>query len=141
MLRFLITAAIIGAIWYVGDAIMAKYRTIQKDSGTAPAQRSGSSSPAPAPAANAPITGLPDRLQGSLQTAQSQGPAAMKKWLDANSRYVQDPALGDIELEYAVMLSRQNFAAAREVYRKVKARTPANSPLQPKLKRLAATYE
>lgn len=139
MLRFLITAAIIAAIWYVGDAIMGSYRNVQKQNGTLPPEKSAPATPGPA--APAELTGLPDRLAPSLQTAQSAGPAAMKKWLDANARHVQDPKLGDIELEYAVMLSRQNFSAARDVYRAVKARTPANSPLQAKLKRLAATYE
>ena len=139
MLRFLITVAIIAGVWYVGDAIMDKYRSVQTQSGNSPAQ--STTAPAPAPASAGPLPGMPDRLQASLDAAQSQGPAAMKRWLDANAKHVQDPALGNIELEYAVMVSRQNFAGAREIYRKVKARTPANSPLQPKLKRLAATYE
>jgi hypothetical protein len=138
MLRFLITVAIIGALWYVGDAINDKFKEIKKQNGAETAPQT----PAPAPAsADAGLTGMPDRLAPSLQAAQGQGPAAMKKWLDANRRFLQDPKLGDVELDYAVMLSRQNFGAARDIYRQVKSRTPANSPLQSKLKRLAATYE
>src|SRR5207237_900362 len=75
----------------------------------------------------------------SLKAAQAQGAASLKAWLDRYGSHIRDPRLGDIELDYALLLSRANPGEAKRVFSTVKARTPPNSPLYPRVKRLDAT--
>lgn len=131
MLRLIIIAALAYGGYVLVTSMMSSYKKAEK-------QSSGQVETAPVVT---DLEGLPPKLQPSLDTAQAQGPASLKRWLDAYGRHVRDPKLGDIELDYAMALMRQNSAQARETYRAVKARTPANSPLQPRLKRLAKTFE
>jgi hypothetical protein len=141
MLRLIIIAALVYGAYYVATSLTGKYKSIEQQNGaqteSAPSKKSGGG----APVSSQNLDGMPPQLQGSLDLAQSQGPGAMKRWLDANRRYCRDPKLGDIELDYAVALMRQNSVAARELYQNVKNRTPANSPLQARLQRLSKTFE
>ena len=131
MLRLIIIALLVWGGYYVVSSLTGKYQAVQK-------QETIASQPAPV---SNELPGMPYQLQGSLDAAQAQGPAALKRWIDANRRYLKDPKLGDIELDLAVALMRQNLTQAREIYRNVKARTPANSPLQARLKRLSKSLE
>ena len=131
MLRLIIIALLVWGGYYVVSSLTGKYQAVQK-------QETIASQPAPV---SHELPGMPYQLQGSLDAAQAQGPAALKRWIDANRRYLKDPKLGDIELDLAVALMRQNLTQAREIYRNVKARTPANSPLQARLKRLSKSLE
>ena len=132
MLRLIIIALLVWGGYYVVSTLTGKYKAVQQQEVAAKE---------PAPAASADLPGMPHQLQASLDAAQAQGPAALKRWIDANRRYLKDPKLGDIELDLAVALMRQNLTQAREIYRNVKARTPANSPLQARLKRLSKSLE
>jgi len=135
MLRLIIIAALVYGVYLVGSSMMGKYDEAQRKSGGRPEH-----SVAPGPVATN-LEGMPHQLQASLDTAASQGPGAMKRWLDANRKYCRDPKLGEIELDYAVALMRQNSAQAKAMYKSVKTRTPPNSPLQPRLQRLSRTFE
>lgn len=130
MLRLLIIAILAYGAYYVVSSMMTSYKNVQKPSAAQVET-----------AVPAYLEGMPPQFQASLDTAQSQGPAAMKRWLDTYRRHIRDPKLGDIELDYAMALMRQNSGQAREIFSEVKARTPANSPLQPRLQRLAKTFE
>jgi hypothetical protein len=132
MLRLIIIALLVWGGYYVVSSLTSRYQAVQKKETVA-------SQPANVPSAALP--GMPPQLEPSLDAARAQGPAALKRWLDANRRYLQDPRLGDIELDMAVALMRQNLPQAREIYKNVKARTPANSPLQGRLQRLARSLE
>ena len=135
MLRLIIIALLVWGGYFVVSSLTGRYKAVQK-------QETIANESASAPVlASSDLPGMPHQLQGSLDAAQGQGPAALKRWLDANRRYLRDPKLGDIELDLAVALMRQNLTQAREIYQSVKARTPPSSPLQARLKRLSKSLE
>ncbi len=119
---------------------MAARNIVQRWNETERKQR-GEQSPQKVVAVVQVLPGLPDRMEGPLQDAIRQGPTAVRAFLDKYSSHIQDPRLGDIELDYAVSISRANLPEARQVYQAVKARTPANSPLAARLQKLKPTYE
>ena len=84
---------------------------------------------------------LTQQLESSLQAAQKAGPVAMKNWLKLYGHLVKDPRKGWIELDYAVMLSRDDPREAKRVFAEVKSRTLTNSPIYPRIKQLEKTYE
>ena len=142
MLRYLIIAAFLYGVYFAARSLLVEYKGIQRRTG-----QEETAAPSPAGSAARPAAeptyyeGMPEQLEPSLQAAEAQGPATFKKWLDHNRRYLRDPRLGAVELDYAVAVSRNNPAEARQIYQAVKARTPPASPLQARLKRLAKTYE
>ena len=135
MLRLIIIALLIWGGYYVVSSLTSRYDAVKKKE-TVTEQ---ASQPASVPSSS--LEGMPYQLQASLDAAEAQGPAALKRWIAANQRYLRDPKLGDIELDLAVALMRQNIAEARTIYQNVKSRTPANSPLQGRLKKLSKSFE
>jgi len=87
------------------------------------------------------LPGLPYQLNDSLAKAQSGGSKTLKAWLDAYGRSVQDPRLASIQLDYVLLIGRENPAEARRIFADVKKRTPSNSPVYPRVKQLESTYE
>jgi hypothetical protein len=87
------------------------------------------------------LSGLPDKLGPSLEAAKKQGVPGLKNWLKTYGPMVQDPRKAWIELDYCVLLSREDLPEARRVFAGVKARTPQDSPIWPRLKQLEKTYE
>jgi hypothetical protein len=132
MLRLIIIALLVWGAYYVASSLSSRYNAVQQ-------KESGASQPAVVPGSS--LEGMPGQLQASLDAAEAQGPAALKRWLDANRRYLRDPKLGDIELDLAMALMRQNLGEARAIYKDVKARTPSNSPLQGRIQRLSKSLE
>src|ERR1041385_868302 len=132
MLRLIIIALLIWGGYYVVSSLTTRYQAIEKKETIA-------NQPAPVPSSQ--LEGMPSQLQNSLDAAEGQGPAALKRWIEANRRYLRDPKLGDIELDLAVALMRQNIGEARGIYQDVKSRTPANSPLQGRLQKLSKSFE
>lgn len=87
------------------------------------------------------LPALPPPLEASLTAATQAGPQALTQWLRQNGAWVPEPRLSAVQLDLAQMLVRNNPAEARRLYAAVKARTPANSPLSPRLKQLSRTFE
>jgi hypothetical protein len=87
------------------------------------------------------LSGIPDNLVASLQAAKKSGANAMKTWLKNYGRLVHDPRKAWIELDYCVLVSREDLPEARRVFAEVKARTPPSSPVWPRVKELEKTYE
>jgi len=87
------------------------------------------------------LPGLPANLEASLQVAQKQGVVGMRNWLNLYRRYVSDPRLAEIELDYVVLISSTNPQEARRLFTVVKQRTPTNSPVYARVKRLEKTYQ
>ena len=87
------------------------------------------------------LSGLPYQLQDSLRAAQAQGVTALGNWLKAHGAQVQDPRKAWIQLDYCIMVARDNPAEARRIFAEVKERTPQNSPVLPRIKQLEATYQ
>jgi len=87
------------------------------------------------------LPGLPYGLEQSLQAAKRQGAASLKNWLKTYGNSVQDPRKAWIELDYCVMIARDDPAEARRVFATVRERTGPASPVWPRIKQLAPTYE
>jgi hypothetical protein len=134
MLRLLIIAVLIYGGYLVATFLKGEYNKAESRNGT-PVET------VPAGTPQTELPGMPPQLAASLETAEGRGPATLKKWLEVNRKNLRDPKLGDIELDYAVAVFRQDSAEARAIYKDVKERTPAHSPLQARLKRLEHTFE
>jgi hypothetical protein len=89
------------------------------------------------------LQGLPPPLEPQLKEAQDKGPEAFKEFIEniKKSPLVKDPRLAWIELDYVVMVAGKNPAEAKRVFRKVKERVPADSPVYPRIQSLQKTFE
>ena len=87
------------------------------------------------------LSGLPPNLETSLQNAQKQGATGLKNWLKSYRSYVSDPRLAAIELDYVILIGPSNMKEAKQVFAGVKQRTPANSPVYPRIKQLEKNYQ
>ena len=87
------------------------------------------------------LAGMPYQLETSLKTAENQGATAMQAWLKAYGQMLQDPRKAWIELDYCVLISRDNPAEAKRLFAEVKARTPESSQVWPRIKQLEKAYE
>jgi len=91
------------------------------------------------------LSGMPyqstQALEKSLQKAQSEGAGAMREWLKTYGHLVQDPRKAWIELDYCLLLAREDPAEAKRVFAEVKARTPETSPVWPRIKQMEKTYQ
>ncbi len=97
------------------------------------------------PAANAvnpqTLPGVPPELEQTLQNVTQLGPKELRKWLDYYHARLSDPRLAWIELDYVLMISRDNPEEARRIFQEVKSRTPKNSPVYSRIKQLEKTYD
>jgi hypothetical protein len=130
-MKFIISVLIIIALYLGAKSVFDQYKKEQQKE-----RQASGAEPPPAPVG---LPGMPEQFEPSLKAAQAQGAASLKAWLDRYGSHIRDPRLGDIELDYALLLSRSNPGEAKRVFSTVKARTPPNSPLYPRVKRLDAT--
>jgi hypothetical protein len=61
--------------------------------------------------------------------------------LKAHGNSVQDPRKAWIQLDYCVLISREDPAEARRIFAEVKGRLQPSSPVWARIKRLEKTYE
>jgi hypothetical protein len=87
------------------------------------------------------LEGMPYSLQPSLDAAKKRGAEGLGAWLKTYGSSVADPRKAWIELDYVMLLSRENPAEARRVFASVKARVKESSPVYPRIKQLEKTYE
>lgn len=87
------------------------------------------------------LPGIPDHLEPTLEAAQKQGAVGLRNWLKAYDRLIKDPRKAWIELDYCVLVAREDPTEARRVFASVKDRTPASSPVFPRIKQLEKTYQ
>ena len=87
------------------------------------------------------LSGVPQPLEPTLKAAEAQGAAGLRNWLKTYGRSIQDPRKAWIELDYCVVISRDNPAEAKRIFGEVKKRTPETSPVWPRIKQLEKTYE
>jgi len=89
------------------------------------------------------LPGLNPKLEAPLQQAQREGAAGLKRWLDTYKRsgLAKDPRLAWIELDYVLLISTENPIEAKNLFAQIKKRTPADSPVYPRIKALEKTYE
>ena len=87
------------------------------------------------------LPGLPRGLEGQLGEAEQHGAAAMKEFLAAHGKEIQDPRLAWIQLDYVILAGASDPGEARLVFRKVQARLTSGSPVYSRMKQLEKTYE
>jgi hypothetical protein len=87
------------------------------------------------------LAGMPQQLQATLEAAQKQGAAGLKNFLRTYDRNLQDPRKAWIELDYCMLLARDDPSEAKRLFAAVKDRVPPASPVWPRIKQLEKTYE
>jgi hypothetical protein len=87
------------------------------------------------------LSGMPSQLENSLQGAKKAGLSTFRKWLETYGPAIQDPRKAWIELDYCMLLARENPKEAGRIFAGVKNRTPTNSPVYFRIKELQPTYE
>jgi hypothetical protein len=131
----LITIAIIVALLYGGWHFFLYWERVKNEKETQ------EKAAAAAVVTGESLAGLPQPLEASLRAAQQQGAAGLRNWLKTYGSNVQDPRKAWIELDYCVMIVRDNPSEARRIFATVKERTSPASPVWPRIKQLQSMYE
>ncbi len=87
------------------------------------------------------LPGMPSGLEQSYGMAQTAGVTGIKNWLKMYGDSVQDPRRAWIELDYMVLIARTDPVEAKKIFADIKDRIPTNSPIYPRIRQLAKTYE
>ena len=87
------------------------------------------------------LEGMPSQMEPMLKAAESQGAAGLRNWLKAYGPSIHDPRKAWIELDYCLLISRENPSEAKRLFAEVKSRTPESSPVWPRIKKLEKAYE
>ena len=87
------------------------------------------------------LPGMPNGLESTYAMAQKGGATGVRNWLKAYGAKLQDPRKAWIELDYVVLVAREDPVEAKKVFADVKARTPENSRVYTRIKELQKTYE
>lgn len=87
------------------------------------------------------LPGVPYELQDSLQAAEHNGAVSLGGWLKLYGSKIQDPRKAWVELDYVVMLTRDDPKEAKQIFGEVKDRTLPNSPVWPRIQGMEKTYE
>lgn len=85
--------------------------------------------------------GMPATLEPGLEQAKDKGAAELKTWLDQYRRFVKEPRLSEIELDYVLMVGRSNPPEARRAFASVARRNGTDSPHAERIAKLAKTYQ
>ncbi|MBK9140122.1 MAG: hypothetical protein IPM17_15360 [Verrucomicrobia bacterium] len=130
MLKFFISAIILGALLYFGlqfrDYANQKLKegSSEKSSRYAPGK----------------LPGLPAELEASWEDAKRKGPDGIREWFRAHRSQVSDPRLTEMELDYVVLAGRGNPAEARRVLNAIKPRISPESPQYRRFQQLDQAY-
>jgi len=87
------------------------------------------------------LPGMPDGWEANFKIAAKNGSTGIRNWLRAYGQRVQDPRRAWIELDYMVAISKEDTQEAKRIFADVKARTPPDSPVYPRIKQLEKTYQ
>jgi hypothetical protein len=87
------------------------------------------------------LQGLPQGYEASLEAAQQQGGAALGNWLKVYGSAIQDPRKAWIQLDYVLLITRDNPKEATRIFNDVKDRTPPSSPVWPRVHDLEKGYQ
>jgi hypothetical protein len=87
------------------------------------------------------LPGVPPGWETSLRAAQQQGATATAAWLKTYGPSIHDPRKAWIELDYVLMITRDNPQEAKRIFGEVRDRTPPTSPVWPRIHELEKSYE
>ena len=131
----LIGALIIAAVLYLGWHLFFYWERVKNEEEATQKQQSSSV------VDPTRLAGLPYQLEPTLQAAQRNGATGLREWLKAYGQSVQDPRKAWVELDYCTLIVRDDPAEARRIFKAVKERTPATSPIFDRIKKLEKSYE
>jgi hypothetical protein len=131
----LIGVLIVVAVLFVGWLLLQRWDEVQQQKDLERKQAAASV------VTEESLSGMPYQLQQSLQAARNQGAEGLKNWLKTYDRNLQDPRKAWIQLDYCVLISRENPAEAKRLFAEIKGRLPQSSPVWPRVKQLEKTYE
>ena len=131
----LISIFIVIVVIFCGWQLFQYWEKVDKDEETKKKEEAAILNPANLP-------GMPTgQLDQSYQQAVTHGNAAVRNWLKTYGAALQDPRKAWIELDFCVAVTREDPAEARRMFKAVKERTPASSPIIPRIKQLEKSYE
>ncbi len=87
------------------------------------------------------LQGVPYQLDGSLQAAEKGGASSLGQWLKMYGNSIQDPRKAWVQLDYVVMITRDNPQEAKKLFADVKDRTQQSSPVWSRIQGMEKTYE
>lgn len=93
------------------------------------------------PVSGSQLPGMVSQLEPFLETAQKQGATGIRQFLTKYGKTISDPRLASIELDYVVLVAKDDPAEAKKVFAKVKQRTPRESPVYARVKQLEKVYQ
>ena len=136
-MRYVLGILIVLAFFGLGRKLLDSYVQIEK---RGPVTEPVAQAPA-TPSRTGGMAGLPPSLEPLLKTAQRQGASGLRAFLTRYRFSIQDPRLAAIELDYVVLVSLQDPAEAKRVFKEVQQRTPTWSPIYARLKSLEKNYQ
>jgi hypothetical protein len=87
------------------------------------------------------LQGMPNGLEASYANAQKGGAKGVATWLKINGARVQDPRKAWIELDYAVLIAREDPVEAKKIFAAVKGRTEETSQVMPRIKQMEKAFQ
>ncbi len=132
----LIAALIVAAVLFVGYQLFLYWDRVKNEEETARKEAA-----AKVITRGDQLQGMPYNLEKTYKSSEEKGATGLKFFLKTYGDRVQDPRKAWIELDYCRELARENPAEAKRLFAEVKARTPATSPVYPRIKQLEKTYE
>jgi len=135
MTKILITIAIVAIVALGAWQIFEYWEKVQDEKDTAQKQAAASVINPDA------LPGLPQGWDAALKNAEQGGATTLGNWLKTYGASVQDPRKAWIQLDYVVMITRDNPQEAKRIFAEVKDRTPPSSPVWPRVHELEKTYQ
>lgn len=135
-MKALISILVIAAVCFGGYKFWEYWSELRR-------KNEGTSAESKQAAAPQQMPGMDPKLEPSLQKAQQGGAQSLKQWLDMyrRSSLLRDPRLADIELDYVLLLAREDPAGARRTFAEIKKRVPASSPVSARIKAMEPTFQ
>lgn len=135
-MKVLISILIVLAVVFTGWKVFDYYRQVEGEKQGEGANSGLDVSPRSLP-------GLPKELERPLAEVTKKGPGALKDWLEqakANN-LIKDPRLAWVELDYVLMVVRENPVEAKRVFLSVQDRVDESSPVYPRVKSLEKSFQ
>ena len=87
------------------------------------------------------LPGMPQTLEGPLEASRRQGATGLRQFLIRYGHTINDPRLASIELDFVVLVARENPVEAKTVFTRVEQRIDATSPVRKRIEQLEKTYK
>jgi hypothetical protein len=131
----LIAALIVLAVLYGGWELFFYWEKVKHEEETQKKQAASEI------VAGEQLPGMASQLEPALKAAEALGATGLRNFLKTYGRAVQDPRKAWIELDYCLLLSREDPSEAKRIFAEVKTRTTESSPVWPRIRKLEKAYE